>query len=284
MKRTTTIGKFRITAINDFTGRERLLEFFPDISEDAAKKYEELYPNRISNGFLDPWPYYCFLIQGGGQTILVDAGVGGGEAYGKTYSPQWTGRLPELLREDGVGAEDIDVLVFTHLHPDHVGWSTMLRDGEFRKTFPRARYLVQKNDLNAALEGELRKAFPVGCLETSLVPLFQRGELEVIATDEFCLSDSIRLKHTPGHTPGSMCVVVESQGERAVLVGDLAANPLAVTEPQVGYVFDCSTELAIRARTAFLETLHSGDALGACHFGLGTLERAEDMWYWHEIT
>lgn len=284
MNPTAMVGDIKIIALNDLVEKQSLMEFFPSVSNEDARKYEALYPNRIAQRLLDPWVFFCFLIQDHGKNILVDAGVGGGLADHKTFAPEWEGHLLDRLAEEGIAPEEIDVLVFTHVHPDHVGWATTWKDGAFRKTFPNARYIVQQTDIIAALEGDLRKAFQAGCLEVCVEPLYVNGEFELIDTEELQLTDAVLLKRMPGHTPGAMCIIVESSGERAFFVGDIAANPLEVTDPDQRFAFDYNVQDALRMRKNLLEHMaEPGNLFGACHFGLGRLEKTDDQWYWREI-
>jgi glyoxylase-like metal-dependent hydrolase (beta-lactamase superfamily II) len=119
------------------------------------------------------------------------------------------GHLPERLRSAGVSPKDIDTVMFTHLHPDHVGWNLQQEAGQYRPTFPRARYVAHRADWDTFQRVEVQQelaAIAPGYVEQTLTPLESLGVLDLADGDRI-LSEEVTAIHTPGHTPGSMSML-----------------------------------------------------------------------------
>ena len=185
------------------------------------------------------------------HTVLVDTGVGNDKERGD--NPLWnrrTGGLLDDLRAAGVTPEQVDLVLCTHLHVDHVGWNTRLVDGRWLPTFPNARYLL------ARPEWEHWSADPHPMNQTVLAdsvrPIFDAGLVDLVATDH-AVDAAISLEPTPGHTPGHVSVHVRSRGEEAVITGDLVHHPAQFARPHWGAAPDWDRALADRTRRAFME-------------------------------
>ena len=157
-----------------------------------------------------------FLIWRNGLTVLVDAAAATTKERAR---PQFHRRsLPwlETLRSAGVAPEDIDVVLCTHLHVDHVGWNTRLENGRWVPTFPNARYLIAQREWDY-----WRAAGPAALARTgdyitdSVLPIFKAGQADLIG-DEHMLASDIALELAPGHTPGlTSCVSAASETKRS---------------------------------------------------------------------
>jgi glyoxylase-like metal-dependent hydrolase (beta-lactamase superfamily II) len=196
------------------------------------------------------------------------------------------GRLMTELQTAGVRPEDIDIVFFTHLHPDHVGWN-LLREGPTPKpTFPRARYIMHQADWEAFQRPEVQAAMPFTYWEETLGPLATLGVLELI-TGERALTGEITAIPTPGHTPGHMSLALVSGGERALILGDVAIHPAQVTENDWGAIFEMDQQLAAQVRQQVLDRAEAeGTILAVCHFpepGFGRLVRLEGRRYWQGL-
>lgn len=175
-----------------------------------------------------PFQQRSLIIETEGQRILVDTG------YGDKLSQKERGfislkgerRLLGDLAHAGIGAADIDVVINTHLHGDHCGGNTRYdRDGELVPTFPRATYCVQRLELaDASFPNERTRAT---YQHENFSPLERAGQLRVLWGDTQ-ISDEVRVIVTPGHTRAHQCVVVESQGQSAAFLGDLASWPIHI--------------------------------------------------------
>jgi glyoxylase-like metal-dependent hydrolase (beta-lactamase superfamily II) len=174
-----------------------------------------------------------------------------------------TGLLPpadrpflDVLAEAGYGVEDIDSVVCTHLHFDHVGWNTRLVDGEWVVTFPAARYLFGRTEWEhwSVTEGAYMN---VG---DTVRPVVDAGQADLVDADHR-VCEQVRLVPTPGHTPGHVSVVVESGDDRAVITGDLAHHPIQIAEPDLASAGDSDAAQAAATRRTFLADRAADGAL-----------------------
>ncbi len=175
-------------------------------------------------------------VDGTGPNILVDTGMGPGPYE---HGPE-QGELLDNLAVLGVGAADVDMVVITHCHGDHIGWN-MQWDG--RTTFPNATYHIARNDWtyysDPANENDV--------FDAQVTPLEGTGQLKLVL-GEVELMDGVTLLPTNGHTPGHQCVLIQSGGETAVVTGDLFHNVAQIREQHWCPVFDWRTDLSTASR------------------------------------
>lgn len=214
----------------------------------------------------DPWAHHshllnaegqleltmgAYLIRTGDRLMLIDAGVGmidNGQFKG--------GGLLTSLLELGVEPADVTDVILTHLHFDHVGWAT--RKGEI--VFPNATYRCHSADWHHFVE---RDGADAGAIK-KLSPI--TPQLELFDHDH-TVASGVDLRHAPGHTPGSVIVIVSSGTDRAMLIGDIAHCPAELTENDWEAVFDVDRDLARRTREALAAELEGSTTLvGAAHF------------------
>lgn len=171
---------------------------------------------------------HSFVITAGATTIVVDTCVGDHGERPLPNDPEFPGRLAAAI----VGGLDaVDVVVCTHLHFDHVGWNTR-RDptsGRLVPTFPNARYLVSRTEYDAARE---HHGIGHDILGVSITPLVEAGRFDPVDADHR-ISDTVRLVPTHGHSPGHVSVLVESNGERALITGDIVHTPIQFVRPDI---------------------------------------------------
>jgi glyoxylase-like metal-dependent hydrolase (beta-lactamase superfamily II) len=152
------------------------------------------------------------------------------------------------LAAAGFPREEVDTVICTHLHFDHVGWNTMLVDGEWVPTFPNARYLLCRDEWEHwGREGASGYA---ATIDDAVQPVVDAGLADLVASDHR-VTDEIRLEPTPGHTPGHVSVRLASGGADAVITGDLMHHPVQVAEPTWQTPFDSDPAAAIATRRAF---------------------------------
>jgi glyoxylase-like metal-dependent hydrolase (beta-lactamase superfamily II) len=204
-----------------------------------------------------------FLVRSGGKTILLDAGVGG---WG--FWRFGDGHLPDSLAELGVSPEDIDYVVPSHLHLDHIGWNTRPGpQGEPLITFANATYLFHEDDWNHFTSEEYlkRKENPasrqIKVVDTCLMPVSDAGRMELAIGAESRITDDVTVLHTPGHTPGSVSILVESGGESAIFIGDLVHLCVQLTEPKWSPPYESDREASTRSRLKIVEEAIGRNAL-----------------------
>ncbi|WP_406630844.1 MBL fold metallo-hydrolase [Amycolatopsis sp. WGS_07] len=193
-----------------------------------------------------------FLVRLGGRTVLVDAGTGPGFEHDGFA----TGGLLDNLRRTGVAPEEITDVVFTHLHADHVGWSTVRGEA----VFPKATFRMHAADRAYFTTGET--ADPA--VRETFEPI--AGRIETF-DEETELVPGLIARPAPGHTPGSTVFVVSDAGERALLLGDVLHTVGELTDPEWEGMFDVDrvAATAIRQRLA-AELEASGDVFAPAHF------------------
>lgn len=231
--------------------------------------YHERYPD----GFHGPGHHWrihnnCYLVRTGALSILVDTGVGPGP-YPRYQNMH--GTLMQSLAAAGVGVEDVDTVFLTHAHPDHVAWNV---DAEGAPTFPRARYVLHRRDWE---HYEGRNPVP-RYMQRFVEPVEARGLLDLL-DHEANLAPGVRAIETPGHTPGHMSLLVESEGERVVVTGDVLVSPFYVSEPERRFGSDLDGRQGIRTRVALVDRLEAdGARLASAHFpepGFGHVVRID---------
>jgi glyoxylase-like metal-dependent hydrolase (beta-lactamase superfamily II) len=175
------------------------------------------------------------LVRTGGQTVLIDAGIGSKmrpkeiEIYGIDRRRH----LDHALAEAGLGADDIDVVIASHLHFDHVGGFTALVDGVVQPRFRRARYLVRRAEWEDATHPHERNR--ASYLTENFVPLEAAGVVDFIEGDGEVLP-GLSVWRTGGHTMHHQLIKIESGGRTAVFVADLMPTTAHVDEPWImGY-------------------------------------------------
>ena len=265
------------------------LRFFPETtSDDWAQHSHWLAPSAYlpDSGKLI-LTIQAFLVRTPHHTILVDTCVG--DEKTRPSHPFWHMQklntfLPRLAAA-GVVPDQVDYVMCTHLHPDHVGWNTQLRDGRWVPTFPNAKYIFSE------IEWKSFEAFhqekPQVHIVDSVLPVMEAGQVQLVSND-FALDDEVWLEPTPGHTPGHVSVHLASQGRHAVITGDCIHSPVQCLEP--GWVMraDVDSDLAHATRRGFLEQYCDSDVVVcATHFPEPSfghiIERDAAFWFDYQV-
>ncbi len=257
------MGEFEVVALHDARGPFFLQPAlaFPEATAEDWQAARLLDPGAFGPDGCWVLDFRCYAIRRpGNRFTLVDAGVGPAESPASAWAPA-PGKLPEVLAREGIPTADVDTVVLTHLHEDHLGWS-VLPDGT--PMFPNARYLVQQADVTALTDrgGQALMAYAVD-------PLRRTGQLQMVA-GEVCLTrrgGRITIVPTPGHTPGHQSVLVEGgQGRPVVITGDVLVHAVQLADPAVGYRFESDQGIARETRQALLDrAVAQGALLATAH-------------------
>jgi glyoxylase-like metal-dependent hydrolase (beta-lactamase superfamily II) len=260
---TWKVGEVHITSVTEFEMPTPAAALVPDATEENLATIDWIGPYVTAEGRLRIL-IQALLIESRGKRILVDTCVGNDKDRTlPVFDHLSTGFLHDL-GEAGFPRDQVDLVVCTHLHVDHVGWNTMLVDGRWQPTFPNARYLVVDREW-AFWSAEDEQPFG-DVIGDSVRPIFDAGLVDLVPADH-AVTDEIRLESTPGHTPGHVSVRIVSGGEEAVITGDLMHHPSQCAHPEWGSSADDDAELARTTRRAFLEAeAGSGRTVIGTHF------------------
>ncbi len=267
---------------------DRLVEY-DSIYLDAGWMYPDIQPDMLQRAhaelgsrFVQPessklgLSFHSFLIRTRGKNILVDTCNGQHKNRGPRM--QWQHMLdsPDYLRNlaaFGLAPRDIDYVLCTHLHTDHVGWNTRVQDGRWVPTFPNAKYVMARQEfdhlsrLHAA-----QPEYPVGhgSFADSVLPIVEAGQAVFVDMShlvEGTLDDGVWLEPAPGHTPGHVTIHVKGGGLEAIMTGDMFHHPIVFLEPSLKTPHDYDVEQNERSRKQVLERLaDTSDLLLTAHF------------------
>jgi glyoxylase-like metal-dependent hydrolase (beta-lactamase superfamily II) len=209
----TTLGDFELTVVSDgeyYLDGGTMFGVVPKVLWEKQFGADEL--NRLALGL------NTLIIRTGEKTVLVETGIGNKlpDKSRKIYENKE--RLLTSLDEAKVAPDEVDIVINTHLHFDHCGWNTLLKEGRAVATFPRAKYFVQRGELERAHEQHERDR--VSYLTDNYDPLVESGQMQLLDGDaEIAPGISVRLY--PGHTRYHQAVILRSGGQTACYVGDL---------------------------------------------------------------
>jgi glyoxylase-like metal-dependent hydrolase (beta-lactamase superfamily II) len=272
------VGSVEIMALSDGMLEFDLCNFFPIIPDEKWREYE----SHLTEGRKVRFNLGSYLIRASGRTVLVDTGLGPRPADAPEAA--W-GRLLHDFQANGVRPEHVDMVVMTHLHRDHVGWNLLAQGEKHVPTFPNARYWMSTKDWQACHEPNVQpERFPNA--PSCVWPLADLGLIELM-DGEHSLTRELTAVPTPGHTPGHVSILITSQNERALVLGDVAHSPVQVQEPDWTSRADMDPELTRQTRRALLDRLEREEiTVAAGHFqapGFGRIVRLQGRRYWQGL-
>ena len=204
--------------------------------------------------------FQSYIVRTPHHTILIDSCIGNDKP--RPARPKWNMKTDDTymrgLKAAGFSVGDIDFVMCTHLHVDHVGWNTRLENGRWVPTFPNARYVFAKGEFDYWTEQNAKAEVPP--FVDSVLPVVEAKRSEIVSND-FAIGDHARILPTPGHTPGHVAFAFGNGKDDAVFAGDLMHTPLQTRYPELSPKFDVDPAQAAVTRRSFLERYCDTDTL-----------------------
>jgi glyoxylase-like metal-dependent hydrolase (beta-lactamase superfamily II) len=226
------------------------LGFFPALTKevlDANRSW--LQPVFMDAADKLVFAIQSFVIKTPHHNILIDACVGNHKQ--RPTRPFWhmlnSDRFEKALAGAGVGVNDVDYVMCTHLHTDHVGWNTRLENGRWVPTFPKAKYIMSDRELAHWTEREKDDPQSVPWITDSVLPIVAAKRAQIVKSD-FAFNETLQFIPTPGHTIDHYSVLVGRAGDDVLITGDMIHSPLQAKYPEYGMMSDYDSPQAGRTR------------------------------------
>ncbi|WP_330229578.1 MBL fold metallo-hydrolase [Nocardia sp. NBC_00508] len=270
----------RVSELDRWTFRAS--DLFPQITEHELRAASAILGDR----FFDQQSHaivlaiHTYVVRIGTTTVLVDTGNGNGRDRPNLVAHHMfeTDYL-ERLRAARIQPDDVDLVICTHLHPDHCGWNTTLRSGTWRPTFPRAEYLFHRPEFEAMRDLVIGgadngvQADLIRMWNDSVQPVLDEGRWGLIDTDCVLAAEGdavITARTAPGHTTGHLIIDIDEAGGGSILCGDVIHHPLQLLFPYLSQGGDSDPSQAAETRAALLRRcIHEGKTMLTAHFPAG---------------
>lgn len=242
---------------------------YPDVDPHRWREARERHPEVFADDGRWRFHVHPYVVRVEGRVFLMDTGIGPASAPAFAWSGV-AGGLPTELAEASVDPLEVELVLISHVHDDHIGWNVT---DAATPAFPNARYVIHRADWDLmanATDEEDR-----GIFAAVLEPLRRAGVVELVE-GAFAVTDGLRLEPAPGHTPGHQVLAIDSQGERALLSADLVNHPVQLLQPGLAGASDMDPVAAAATRAGWLERIEREDRLVApAHFAepFGTIVR-----------
>jgi len=280
--RDLTLGRLRVSRVYEGDAVIPLAVALPDVTAQDLSRLRNWYwdadlaedPGRAGMRI----SVHSYVLRIDGSNILVDTCCGNDKQRSLPAVSHLQSPYLENLNRCGLRPEDIHLVLCTHLHFDHVGWNTRLQDGRWVPTFPNARYLFGRRDLEFFStqhhEATHREAF-----DDSVAPILQAGQADIIDVDTRVhreIGAGVWLEDASGHSPGNLCLIAECGAERAIFSGDCFHHPIQLVRPDAAFFADEDAQKASATRQRlFGEYANTGALFFPAHFTGASAGRVE---------
>jgi glyoxylase-like metal-dependent hydrolase (beta-lactamase superfamily II) len=248
------VGEVTVTKIVELevTGGSRFI--LPQATREAVQPISWLRPHFADDDGRLKMSVHALVVETRERRLIVDTCIGN-HKQGRRI-PGWNGMQTAFLADlsaAGYPRESIDAVLCTHLHVDHVGWNTMLVDGRWVPTFPRARYLLGRFEFEH-WRSQQEDAGHRAVFADSVAPLLDAGLVDLVATDHV-IDEALSLVPTLGHTPGHVSLRIRSRGEEALITGDFLHHPCQMARLDWSSAADTDPLAAAATRRAMFDAL-----------------------------
>lgn len=238
-----TVGAVTITRVGELVTAVPRHVLLPDVTPEHLLDNADWLGPYFTDGLLE-LSFQTFIVESAGVTVIVDTCLGDDPVRRVPGDSTFPDRV---AAEIAGGLEAVDLVLCTHLHFDHVGWNTRVVAGARVPTFPNARYLFTRAELDFLTEDDHHEI-----REDDVQPLLDAGLVDLIEPDH-ALTAEVRTVPTPGHSPGHVSVVIESGGASAVITGDAVHSPIQFRHPEIAATpFDWDTAMSTETRHRFI--------------------------------
>jgi glyoxylase-like metal-dependent hydrolase (beta-lactamase superfamily II) len=250
------IGPLEVSRVEETRTQFDALMFYPELDRDTPARYAPwLAPYFDIEGHSFPCIFQSFVVRHGTTTILIDTCIGN---HKERPDFQLAHRLNnpylERLRAANCTPEDVNIVLCTHFHVDHVGWNTRLENGRWVPTFPNARYIFSQEEY-ARYAPENRTAEPppfLDIFEDSVLPVIQSGQAKFVSGEQQ-VHDSLTVFPAPGHTPGHIAIRAAKGNDTGIFLGDIIHNPIQMAQPDLNSAFCEDGPIARATRRKLLD-------------------------------
>jgi len=267
------VGRVKITKIVELETIGSTRFILPQATDEEIRKSPWLIPHFATEEGRLKMSIHSLVVETPTRRIVVDTGLGN-DKEGRTV-PAWNNRQApflETMTEAGFPPDSIDTVLCTHLHVDHVGWNTRLVGGKWVPTFANARYAFGRAEYDHWRDHS-EQPHHVAVFNDSVKPIADAGKADLVASNAR-LCDEITLIPTSGHSPGHMSIHIESDGEEALLTGDVAHHPCQMAHLDWSSSVDSDpVQSAVTRRELFLRFADTPTLVIGGHFDAGRIQR-----------
>jgi glyoxylase-like metal-dependent hydrolase (beta-lactamase superfamily II) len=253
------IGRWRVGDVEVFSIPE-VVSFdddinvlLPNATPELVLKYPWLQPHYATPEGRMIINFQGFVVKAGGRHIVVDTCIGADRQREYDVFCNLKSDYMQDLKAIGVTPDNVDTVLCTHLHFDHVGWNAQRLNNRWVPTFPKARYLFGRIEYEHWMGLYRTKGYhDLLHVEECVMPIIEAGLVDLIEM-KHQINEEISLEPTPGHTPGHVSVRIRSRGDEAIITGDMLHTPLQIAVPDWIGNFDMDRALAAQQRARFVK-------------------------------
>lgn len=278
-----SFGSIRISRIIDMENAAfPAATLFPNATSEHIRTLSSRFGQQhINPNSLELYlSFHGFIVKTERHTILVDSCIGNGkERPGRPVWNKRSGPFLKNLQKQGISPEEIDYVMCTHMHADHVGWNTKLENGEWVPTFPNAQYLFGEREYKFWKKKQEKSTNPImyGAHADSVLPIMKKGQGFLIDSNHE-ISDGLFTEPAYGHTPGNLVLnVTEGSKTHAIICGDVMHHPIQLANPEWSSCFCENPQMSRATRLSLLNRFSDSDTfILPAHFqspGYGPVER-----------